>query len=341
MHVFLTGGSGFVGRRLTRHLRSEGHTVIALARSLPSARKVADAGALPVLGDLGDLVEPTGRRASAASPAWLEYLYDADAVVHAAARTEFWGGDAGFRADNHDPTVALHAAAVAAGVPRFVLISAAGVSTGTQRDSVVDESTGNGTPAIAFCRIKLATENAVRSAASPGTTLVILRPPLVWGAGMNIAETAAAAARGRFLWINAGRHVMDFIHVDNLADAVLLALVEGHHGSPYYVTDGTPMAVRYFFTELLATQGVDVSASRSVPLPVVAPIVALMDVGARLLRRSTPPPLTNGLVAFLGRDRVYDISAARNVLGYRPRVSLDAGLLEMAALAGCDHADAV
>lgn len=337
MRVFLTGGSGFVGQRLIRQLCSEGHTVVALARSTASAQKVTDAGAQPVRGDLVELTEASG---SDEPPAWLEYLHDVDAVVHAAARMEFWGDDAGFRADNHDPTVALHAAAVAAKVPRFVLISAAGVSTGTQRITVVDEDTDNGTPVIAYCRIKLATENALCSTASQGTTLVILRPPLVWGAGMNIAETAADAAKGRFVWIDGGRHIVDFIHVDNLADAVLLALTEGHHGVPYYVTDGAPMAVRDLFTPLLATQGVDVSASRSVPLAVAAPIAALMDIGARLFRRSTPPPLTNWLVAFLGRDRIYDISAARNALGYRPRTSLDTGLQEMETLARRSHADA-
>ncbi|MFE5111320.1 NAD-dependent epimerase/dehydratase family protein [Streptomyces sp. NPDC056663] len=337
MRVFLTGGSGFVGQRLIRQLRSEGHTVVALARSTSSAQKVTDAGAQPVRGDLAELTE---RDDSAASPAWLESLHDVDAVVHAAARMEFWGDDAGFRADNHDPAVALHAAAVAAKVPRFVLISAAGVSTGSQRAVVVDENTDNGKPVIAYCRVKLATEHALRAAASQGTTLVILRPPLVWGAGMNIAETAADAAKGRFMWIDGGRHLADFVHVDNLADAVLLALTHGHHGVPYYVTDGSPMAVRDLFTALLATQGVDVSASRSVPLAIAAPIAALMDIGARLLRRSTPPPLTNWLVAFLGRDRIYDIGAARNVLGYRPRVSLDAGLQEMETLARRMHADA-
>ncbi|GGJ58002.1 3-beta hydroxysteroid dehydrogenase [Streptomyces brasiliensis] len=337
MRVFLTGGSGFVGQHLIHQLRSEGHTVVALARSTSSAQKVADAGAQPVQGDLAELTE---RGDSAAHPAWLGYLHNVDAVVHAAARMEFWGDDAGFRADNHDPTVALHAAAAEAKVPRFVFISAAGVSTGTQRTAVVDENTDNGTPVTAYCRIKLATENALRSTASQGTTLVILRPPFIWGAGMNIAKMAADAAKGRFLWIDAGRHIMDFIHVDNLADAVLLALTQGHHGVPYYVTDGTPMPVRDFFTALLATQGVDVSASRSVPLAVVAPIAALMDVSARLLRRSTPPPLTNWLVAFLGRERIYDISAARSVLGYRPRIRLDAGLLEMETLARRFHADA-
>ncbi|MFC8100283.1 NAD-dependent epimerase/dehydratase family protein [Streptomyces sp. NPDC057363] len=325
MRVFLTGGSGFVGQHLIRQLRAEGHTVLALARSEASVQKVTKAGAQPVRGDLADLVK-------ASAPAWLKQLHDVDAVVHAAARMEFWGQDAGFRADNYGPTVALHAAAAKAGVSRFVLISAAGVSTGSQRAAVVDENTDNGTPAIAYCRIKLATENALRGVTTPGMTLVILRPPFIWGPGLTtIAEAVEAVGKGQWLWLDDGRHIMDFVHVSNLADAVVLALTHGRHGAPYYITDGSPMPVRDFFTDLLATQGADVSTSRSIPRAVVAPIAALVDGSARLIRRRTPPPITNWLVANMGRDRSYDISAARTDLGYQPRISVDAGMQELAA----------
>ncbi|WP_328491583.1 NAD(P)-dependent oxidoreductase [Streptomyces sp. NBC_00414] len=327
MRVFLTGGSGFVGQHLIRQLRAEGHTVLALARSTGSARAAADAGAQPVRGDLAQL---SGRSDPAVRPTWLEHLREADAVIHAAARMAFWGTDAGFRADNHEPTVALHAAAVEAGVSRFVLVSAASVSTGSQRAAVVDENSDDGRPNIAYSRVKLATEHALRGSDSPGMTLIILRPPFIWGQGMTtLAEAVETARKGRFAWIDNGRHIMDFVHVENLADSVVLALSHGRHGVPYYVTDGSPMPIRGFFTALLASHGIDVSGSRSVPLAVASPMAAVMDSAARLLRRRTAPPLNNWLVSFMGRDRSYDISAARTDLRYEPRVSLDTGLLEM------------
>ena len=324
MRIFLTGGSGFVGQHLIRQLRAEGHTVLALARSTSSARTVTDAGAEPVRGDLAEL---SGR-----SPGvWLDRLQEVEAVVHAAARMEFWGPDEGFRTDNHEPTVALHAAAARAGVSRFVLISAAGVSIGTQRATVVDENTDNGTPNIAYSRVKLATENALRSVTTPGMSLVILRPPFIWGSGLTtIADAVEAAKKGQWMWIDGGRHLMDYVHVDNFADAVVLSLTRGRDGGVYYITDGNPMPVRDFFTALLDTQGVDISGSRSIPLTIAAPLAAIIDSTARLLRRRTLPPLTNWLIATMGRDRIYDISAARADLGYQPRVSLDAGMLEMA-----------
>ncbi|GAS94590.1 NAD-dependent epimerase/dehydratase [Mycolicibacterium canariasense] len=327
MQIFLTGGSGFVGRHLIGRLRADGHTVLALARSAASAETVTEAGAEAVRGDLAEL----SGSGSTPPPAWLEHLRTVDTVVHAAARMDFWGPDAGFRTDNLEPTIALHAAAAQAGVSRFVLISAAGVSLGSQRASVVDENTDDGTPNIAYCRVKLETERALRGTPTPGMSLVILRPPFIWGPGIGtIADAVDRAAKGQWMWLDNGRHIMDQVHVDNLAEAVTLSLTRGRDRGIYYVTDGQPMPIRDFFTALMATQGVDVSGSRSVPVAVAAPIAAVLDAGARLLRRPTAPALNNWLITIMGRDRSYDISAARTDLGYRPRVGFDAGMLQMA-----------
>jgi len=72
-------------------------------------------------------------------------------------------------------------AAAAAGVKRFVLISAAAVSTdGRRGPAIVDEATPARRPITAYGRVKLSAEQALANADSPGTTLVILRPPLIW-----------------------------------------------------------------------------------------------------------------------------------------------------------------
>jgi nucleoside-diphosphate-sugar epimerase len=324
MKVFVTGGSGFVGQHLVRRLTGEGHAVLGLARSDGAAELITAAGGEAVLGDLGDLT-PGG-----AAPEWASVLIGCDAVIHAAARMEFWGPDAGFRRDNFVPTVALHEAAAAAGVGRFVLISAASVSTGSQRAAVVDENTDDGRPDTAYSRVKLATEQALLSADTPTMDTVVLRPPFIWGAGMTtVTELADLARAGGWTWIDRGRHVMDFIHVCHLAAAAELALTRGRPGGIYYISDATPMSIRDFMTPLLATQGVDVSRARSVPLGVAAPLAAMLDGGARLLRRPKPPMLTNWLVTFLGHDRSYDITAAFRDLGYTPYVDLAQGLTEM------------
>jgi nucleoside-diphosphate-sugar epimerase len=210
-----------------------------------------------------------------------------------------------------------------------VLISAASVATGSQRAAIVDERTDEGRPNIAYSRVKLTTERTLLGASAPTMTTVALRPPFIWGSGMaTITQFAAAIESGQFAWVDQGKHIMDFVHVDNLAEAICLALTHGA-GRAYYITDGMPMPIREFFTALMATQGIDVSGVRSVPLAMAAPMGAVLDAGARMLRRSKPPMLTNWMTSFMGRDRSYDITDARRELGYAPQVNFADGLAEM------------
>lgn len=55
MHVFVTGGTGTIGSAVVAELLSNGHAVLALARSEDSARTLKDAGAEPLRGEIADL----------------------------------------------------------------------------------------------------------------------------------------------------------------------------------------------------------------------------------------------------------------------------------------------
>jgi nucleoside-diphosphate-sugar epimerase len=325
MNIFLTGGSGFAGGAILRRLVADGHVVRALARSDQAAAAIGADGALPVRGDLSDL-------AASGRPGWLGVLDRVDAVVHAAAFMEFWGPDRLFVERNLVPTRALYEAAVTAGVRRFVLVSAASVSTGGKHANIVDENTDNGRPNIAYSRVKLRTEHELLSMPQGGTALVIIRPPFIWGRGMThtLQGFITAVESGRFSWIDGGRHVVDFVHADNLAHAAALALTRGDHGLVCYVTDDSPRPVREFLTPLLATRDVDVSGANSVPRAVASPLATMMETVAKARRSATAPPLTQWMISFVGRDRIYDITRARTRLGYQPQVTVEDGLRQMA-----------
>lgn len=321
MKIFLTGGSGFLGASLINRLRADGHHVLALARGDASAERVRALGAEPVHGDLEQLVDAT--------PSWTTALASCDVIVHAASYMEFWGPDRVFRERNLHPTVALHAAAARARVSRFVFVSAAAVSSGSQRAPVVDENSDDGRQLLGYSRIKLATERALLAAPAADTDLVILRPPFIWGAGMTTLDGFVEAINaGQFAWIDGGSHTMDFIHVANLSHAIVRALDHGRPGGVYYITDGHPRPIREFISALLETRGVT-PPTRSVPRPIAATLATAMETTFKLTGRTTAPPMTRWLVTFLGRDRSYDITAARRDLRYEPAMTYEDGLAEM------------
>jgi dihydroflavonol-4-reductase len=55
MKYFVTGATGFVGKRVVSQLREQGHTVVALVRNPESAAHLAESGVILQRGDLSDL----------------------------------------------------------------------------------------------------------------------------------------------------------------------------------------------------------------------------------------------------------------------------------------------
>src|SRR5690606_19045040 len=116
MHIFLTGGTGFIGQALVRALRARGWTVDALVREPAGApaRWLAAQGCRLVRGDV---TSPDGLR---------EAMAGADAVIHNAGVYEFGAGvaqRARMQQVNLRGTDHVLGAALAAGVPRTVYVS--------------------------------------------------------------------------------------------------------------------------------------------------------------------------------------------------------------------------
>lgn len=321
MKIFLSGGSGFVGRHLLGRLRAEGHELVALVRTSTAADAVLREGARPWRGELDDL--PSVARA----------LRDCGAVVHAAAHLKFWGPWSQFEAANVGLTQALLQAARSAGVPNFVHVGAASVVMRNRGPLLaVDESAPLvDAPWLPYSTTKARAESAVLRAATRSFRTVTLRPPFIWGAGDAVdRDLGLAVRRGRFAWFDGGHYPYATCHVANLAHAVVLALRGQVSGEALFVSDGDPVDLRSFLGRRMAAAGLPVTQA-SVPTAAAWATAGALEFAWRALRLEAEPPLVRETVRLIGYPFTVDISRAGQQLGYVPVVSIDQGLDQLAA----------
>lgn len=323
--TLVTGASGFVGGRLARRLLAAGCRVRAVARSpMP---ELATLGAEVVRADVAD---SDAMRAACAG---------VSLAFHTAARVGIWGPRAEFERTNVGGARALVSACRAARVRRLVFTSSPSVVFHGGDLAGVDESQPLGSTFTAdYPRTKAEAERIVLAAHEPGRlATTALRPHLVWGPGdQNLIPRVIARARaGRLRIVGSGRNRVDLTHVENVVDAHLLAAAaltasdSPAGGRAYFITNGAPVELWPWINALLQRLGLPV-VSRRLRFASAYRIGAACELAWRVLRLRGEPPMTRFLATELAHDHWFDISAARRDLDYVPRVSMEAGLAELA-----------
>lgn len=318
MSVFVTGGSGFVGRRLISSLVSRGTSVRALARTARSEQAVREIGAEPVAGDLHDVAAMTAG------------MQGTTVVYHVAGHLKMWDSLASFRRTNVDGTRSVLEAARQARVPRLVQIGAAAVIMGPPEpiQNAREELPTYRQAWAPYIASKAEAEELVLRANSATLSTGVVRPPLIWGAEAPLLpDIVHEVEAGRFRWIDHGQYAFAACHVVNVCHGAVLAGERGRPGQVYFVTDGRDYRFREFWTAVLNRLQVR-PPTASVPFRVAWQMARVMDSTWRTLGLRSAPPLSRQMLRMIGQPFTLSIDKACHQLGYEPQFSFEQGLQE-------------
>lgn len=226
--ALVTGATGFIGGHLVERLTADGSEVRVTARS---PNKCANVARFPVDLKPTDLLDPRSVAAAVAG---------AGTVYHLA-----YGNDGSDPARiTIEGTRNVVEAAIAAGAECVVVLSTMYVFGFPQGDRPVDEAFPYQPYGGEYGESKAKIERwcLERAKTSNGTRIVVLNPTCVFGpaGGAYTCLPVDLARAGRFCWIDGGNGSANYIYVENLVDAMLLAATtSAAHGERFIVNDGT------------------------------------------------------------------------------------------------------
>jgi uncharacterized protein YbjT (DUF2867 family) len=282
--ILVTGGTGFIGPKVVHALRAEDREVRCLVRK-PDKAGTLKAWDCEVVQ--GDVTDPESLRRAAEG---------CDAVVHLVSIIA--GSPSDLQRVMTEGTQNLVAAAQRAGVRRFVLMSALGVSEQTRT-------------LVPYYASKLEMEQAVHSS---GLEHVIFRPSFVFGRDGGALPLFVRQVRWSPVTpvIGSGKRLLQPIWVDDVA-AFFAAAVDLPAAANRTFDLGGPNRVSWneLYERIARTLG---KRRRRLHVP-----VSVARVGAALVEHLPSPPLTRDQLTMLeAGDNVADTTAAREAFKIEP-----------------------
>lgn len=314
MRIVVSGATGFLGGHLVARLVADGHAVIGLGRNQAAGARLAASGARFVPVDLA-----TTSNALASETA--------DGFVHCAALSSNWGTHAAFHAANVTGTANAIALARRLGVARFVHISSPSVYFRFADQLAVAEDMPLPPPVNAYAESKAAAEQLVLAATD--LSPIILRPRGLFGPGDTalLPRLVRAARRGPLPLLRGGEAVTDLTYVDDVVEAIVAALAAGPvaTGQTINISGGEPQTIRHIAEAAARKAGVTV---RWRPLPIGPALfgVRLIEAIAAALPGRPEPVVTAYSLGVLAFSQTLDISRAKTLLGWQPRIGFAEGL---------------
>jgi len=298
MNVLVTGGAGFIGHNIALHLKRLGYGVTAfdsLKRATEFACRRLASCSIPIIK--GDVLNSRSINAA---------LRNVDVAIHAAAYIsvkESMKKPALYIRNNVAGTASIAKACLQKRVG-LIYISSAAVY-GEPSATPISENHPT-IPISPYGLSKLMGEQIVEFYAKQGLKYAVLRLFNVYGPGQSSAYAGVITcfinrlSEGKPPIIYGdGQQTRDFIHVYDVAEAIRLAIEGGLVNEAINIATGKPTAIK-----------------------------DLAELLIKLTRRDLKPIFMKARIGDV-KHSYADISKAKSLLGFKPKINLEEGLIKL------------
>jgi len=281
--IFVSGGSGFVGRHLVKRLTDGGRKVRSLAREQSEAENLVRAGAEVVMGGI------TSYETVAAGMQGAEYAVHLVAIIRER-------GPATFEAVNVQGTINMVKAATEAGVKKLVHIAALGNTPDSQ---------------YRYLNSKWRAAEAVRAS---NLDYTVFEPSVLFGPGAGLVEALLGTLKMAPLMvpiIGRGKTLFQPFWVEDLVSCIVKALDGEKSRSTCPVGGPEHLTYEQVLDAVMAAKGIK-RLKVHMPLWLMRPAVSMME---KVLKN---PPITSGELKSLEIDTITDLDAVEKQFGFKP-----------------------
>jgi nucleoside-diphosphate-sugar epimerase len=308
--IVITGATGFVGTHLVHRMQKLGAEVRVLIRPGADLAHLRGERIEFFHGDLSDAGSLDG------------LCKDADQIFHLAATQQYGLSEDRFFDINVAGTQRLVDQAIRYGVPRVVLASSGGIHRNDNGEPVREESPLRETNIYFKSKIKAEAIARDLFRKDPGC-LTIVRPGAVYGPGdRRLLKLFRAVARARFVMIGTGDTRVHPVYIDDLIDGLLEAGSDSGRGETFLLSGPDNIPLREWVGVMARTAG-KTPPRWTIPAGPVFMAASLCEFLCRPI--GIVPPLNRRRLGFFLNHRSYDLTKARKLLGYDPRISVEEG----------------
>ncbi len=267
--VLVTGGNGFIGKKLTDALLQEGFKVRIVSRRLPKQQ--------PLNPDVS-IVQADYQNVDSLCKAMkgCHYVYHLAAAIFGFQFNDF------HRANTVATQNMVQASNQTEGLERFIYVSSLAASGFAPTAAQPRTESDTPTPCSDYGITKLGGEEAVKTL-KEGISWTIVRPPIVYGKNDSGVSKIASWVRRGLMVNTSGKGLFSFVYVEDLVKAlVLITQLQGTHKETFFISEEATYLWPVFIEKMAAAMGVRKPFMPNAPLWVLKIAANIYSFFARI-----------------------------------------------------------